>query len=298
MEQNQNESKSIWRELWESIVIKLLGLLAILSGMAQLISFFFPEIPNSLREVSLKLTIFLAMGALAWVFGIAIRRVISENKQLKMQVESLLRERRFLSLAQLGTVEDFERLTTKAKSIFVYGITLSALVSRHRLSLEKLKKEGCNFRILLPNLDSLVDTIYLISLDWSSPRSLIDEHHSCMQWLTNFAIIDGGNLTVKESEVLPTITLILINPDSDDGYARVSVHIYKGTFETRPFLEISQKENPEWYNLFYTRYYLELWNKSKEFRLGLDQERERARERLQKRLVAARKRLESREEGG
>jgi hypothetical protein len=78
---------------------------------------------------------------------------------------------------------------------------------------------------------------------------------------------DGGKFTVKMYSSVPTVNLVMIDPDEPAGSIQVEVLPYKGSANMRPgFLLRPFGREADLYDLFRTQYKL-LWAEAKELAL-------------------------------
>ena len=219
-------------------------------------------------------TIILGL-ALSFLLGIFIILASRESQSLPFRAS--------VFLAQLDSLEQFEPFVEDAKEIFLCGLTLGGLVSRYGSTIERLvRNQGCRLRVILPQEDVIRSSAYRISLDYKTPTSLQEEYLRSLDWLDQLAAHSMGNqVQIRITETLPTISLLIANPGSPKARLRVSLHVFGGALNKRPYFEFSRHKHPKWYEFFAQKYCSKLWERSVPREVGAKAELKRAGQRLQ-----------------
>lgn len=226
------------------------------------------QLPQTSRMVILSLVLLLLLGIL----------ILASQKSRSLPLRALV------ILAPPDSLEQFEPFVEDAKEIFLCGLTLGGLVSRCGCAVEHLvSNQGCRVRVILPQEDVILSSAHRISLGYEHGTRLKEEYQATLAWLDQLAKHRRDKVEVRIAKTLPTVSLMIADPDSPRARLGVSLHVFGGALNKRPYFELSKHEHPKWYDFFAQRYCRDLWDRSEPREVGARAELKRAQERLRKR---------------
>ena len=216
------------------------------------------------REIMFGLLAVLVIGIIAY----AARKSMSSHMALH--------------LAPLHASEQFDAFSKEAEEVCLYGLTLAGLRNHHSSTIEHLvKSKECRLRAILPCEEIILSYAYRMSLDYKQQVMLNEEYQAVLAWLERLAKQYADKVQIRTTTVLPTLSILIVNPNSHRAKLRVSLHVYRGALNKRPYFEMSRHEQPEWYS-FFARMYDDLWDQSTPWSVGSKEQLRRSQERLQK----------------
>lgn len=187
-------------------------------------------------------------------------KMITKEHSLPSEIQKFYR-----SLRREFPLVDF--LETAQNEIFMVGTTLYHLIERIKPMLIT-KSKYCNVHILVLNPSrknkALIDGV--ATLFGEEDAFSGELRKSCVRLLK---IQDelrqlGGNISIRMHSSVPTVNLVMVDPDRPTGAIQVEILPYKGSANMRPgFLLRPQGENIELYELFRVQYKL-LWDEAEE----------------------------------
>lgn len=208
----------------------------------------------------------LAIGAIVCVVGLII-------------ISSIFFSNR-VSLIKSGEQEKFVNRMKNAESIYILGMTLAGLRKLHQPYINNLVSEKkCNLTVVIPSEEIITNHVMKIGL--SQHLELYNEYLRTLDWLDTLGRNNLNKVEVRTIPQLPTLSLVIINPDSQNPCLRLAFHVINGSFNNRPWLQFDKKEQPELYKYFVSPYYTDILKNALIRDVSFSGEAKRAQERLQ-----------------
>ena len=192
-------------------------------------------------------------------------------------------------LRKLNEFPSIEKYSENANELFFVGGHLGGLVSGYLTFFEKWLRDGKSLKFLLQNpanegLKHLVMPCY--GYDYAAYKSQIEtalerlhklklEHEARLatkgvaQITADQPFTDKykrGSIDIKIYDMSPTQTLAILDGNIGGTTAYIGLHIPYGDAVTRPYIILNKREHEEPFNLFYSRYYIELWDDSETYK--------------------------------
>jgi hypothetical protein len=75
----------------------------------------------------------------------------------------------------------------------------------------------------------------------------------------------SSEIKVKLSTVTPTQSVSILDGHKGGTRMTMLLHVPEGDATIAPFIVLNRAQHPKWFNLFFQRYYEQLWKKSREY---------------------------------
>ncbi|MCA9896559.1 MAG: hypothetical protein H6654_03135 [Ardenticatenaceae bacterium] len=160
----------------------------------------------------------------------------------------------------------FKETLANARTVCLMGPTLVNIFSSWSgyFREEKMKKQGVNFKVLIIDPDSKAvdsmtafyrhsETVYVKS-DLERTISIVDA--------INEKGTSPGSVELRLMQAHPHLSMVLINPEDDDGTIFVEILDFKTPIHALPHFELSRKRDSQWYE-FFLSHFERTWDEAK-----------------------------------
>jgi hypothetical protein len=229
-----------------TIIIGILGSIGLLDKLA--------EKETILIAVSTLLAIEMLVQRLGILSDIKQEIKGNDNEKIRMLPRTNKSYQRFRDYAQ------------NAKEVFIIGIDLAFMANPDSAFVKASLSKGVTYKILMCDPNSCIGNI----LDQHDERNSDSHPHvhnhlktaaDSLEVLKSFAADDpNAKIEIRARADIPSLSLTMIDAESENGSIRVEIKPYKNNMGNVPFF-ILDKES-YWYPIFVNHYYHKLWNDS------------------------------------
>jgi hypothetical protein len=193
------------------------------------------------------------LGALAITQIIANYEDVKRNKQIET-VLSILQKVSMSASTPLRLRTELEPIPTRAqnaKDILIIGRTL-AISLRYTEFFEQRLRDGATIRLAMvdPNNESVCNAISpLLEM---SPEAFLSDIRTSIGLINRLARATQGDgkLELRFIEFVPTLSLMVVDPQLPTGHIVVELLPYQVDAPSRPHLIFKASENPYWFAYF------------------------------------------------
>ena len=180
-----------------------------------------------------------------------------EQKIKELQSQNILKGR--------DEYTPLEPLASNAHDLFFAGPTLAIAAQRQHFYLKKIR-DGCKLRFVLPSPDPSSPPMTGLYSHWHTPpEGFRSEVRSA---LVNFRLLKKlippdapGSLELRSIDAAPTLSLLMIDGDSENGYLQVELLPFNTPAPDRPHFVLRPNEEPRWFS-FLREKSEDLWARS------------------------------------
>ncbi len=189
----------------------------------------------------------------------AREKLASEIRQMqeKPSVAAVFKDR--------NTYAPLNETIASASHICFLGPTLINVFSQWAgyLYFTKLNEHGARLQFILlnPNSSVLESTAEIMNEPPENFRKDIDRSVNRVESMLRDEGIQNGSLELRLMSANPNMSMVLIDPDKPNGKIFVEFIGYHSRLHTRPHIELTRKQDKEWYEYFLQQY-RELWEHS------------------------------------
>jgi hypothetical protein len=182
----------------------------------------------------------------------AIQRM-NEGEQAKIQLKTR------------NSYRPLEETIGQAQHVCFVGASLVNVFSQYAryIYTEKLKKQGAKIQVLVldPNCSTVESAAKCLD---SLPESLSVDINRTLSYVDKMMKdgVGAGAIEVRLAPASPNFSMVLLDPDKPEGKMFVEFIGYHSTIHMRPHLELTWKQEREWYEYFLQQY-RELWEDSR-----------------------------------
>lgn len=155
-----------------------------------------------------------------------------------------------------------EKYLDKANELFISGGSLHGLLAVQPRVIERWLSQTRQAKLLLILVDPDAVRTGKVSVQHLHISQDKDEYarhiDSSLRTIKKLQKSFPGKVEYRLTDQVPSMTVLMINHNK----ARVSLNLYLTSPDQRPIFELSRSEHPKWFELFQTKYYIELWEKS------------------------------------
>jgi len=199
--------------------------------------------------------------------------IVSSVLERRFQLEGFAEEvnQKLDKLAQSSQsgvrLENRQGLTTlearlvQAEDVSLLGINLVGLLSNYEGFIKKKAKSGCKFRIIITDPGFYTESG--ASNSWQKGlRRKQDAEHAIRTLLP--VIETTENIHLRFIDLLPSFSLLIIDPNSSHGKVQVELYLCEGAASDRPHFILTQSNDKYWYDFFRNQFDL-LWENARDF---------------------------------
>jgi hypothetical protein len=210
------------------------------------------------------------LGALAIAQLITSYEDVKRNKQIET-VLSILQKVSMSASTPLRLRTELQPLPTRAqnaKDILIIGRTL-AIVLRYTEFFEQRLRDGATIRLAMvdPNNESVCNA--MSPLLEMSPEGFLSDIRSSLGLINRLARATqgGGKLEVRFIEFVPTLSLVVVDPQLPTGHIVVELLPYQVDPPSRPHLIFKASENHYWF-VYFREVAEHIWQDAKPYKIG------------------------------
>lgn len=217
---------------------------------------------GSQAQTVMLAAIAVTLGLLA--YGIVRDRVARE--ELLSTVKQLQKPRVGEILKVRNAYTPLSDTISQATSICFVGPSLINIFSQWvgYLHHTKLNDHGAKIQALLldPNSSALDSAAQCMNETSEDIRRDIERSINRIEALLKDNGVKKGSIELRLMSASPNLSMVLIDPDKENGRLFVEFIGYHSRLHTRPHLELTRKHDQEWYEYF-LKQYQDLWDDSK-----------------------------------
>jgi hypothetical protein len=193
----------------------------------------------------------------------SIEQQLQENQSIIMQnmsdINSMLKKNATFNMVRdRSQLVDIEEMAAGATEIAAAGITLVSIVTPRYDFFTQKAREGCKLRFLLLDPDSLAAQV------WNSGQRIIttsEDNATTLKTLQRLMQNKGlkGKCEVRLTQFQLPFSIVITDPDKDQGRMNVEFLAYKTSLPRRPHIHLSRRESEKWFK-FFSNQFEQLWS--------------------------------------
>jgi len=163
---------------------------------------------------------------------------------------------------------DMRSYSDGAKELFFVGATCNTLLTIETNLLEEWVKKGnsLKFLILDPEGNWLKDVVLPVNnYDYNTFKNEINQ---ALKKIADLKILPNSKVEVRLSNLSPTLGVCIKDGGEYlNNFSQIAVHLYLPNegLGRRPCFILSKAKDGKFFDIFYERYYEQLWNSSKPY---------------------------------
>lgn len=186
-----------------------------------------------------------------------LRTDVGEMKQEIVRLE----QPRFYKGSQLSSVVEFMR---SADELFYAGGHLHSLLHNNSNYFKDWLKNGRSLKFLLqdPGNEGL-HQLEMPCVNYAS-KVYVEQIRDSIAILQRLkAEVPSARLGVRVTNVAPTQSVAILDGHKGGTEMRILFHLPNGDSSSAPFSRLERRQDGEWFQLFYERFYALLWKKAR-----------------------------------
>jgi hypothetical protein len=215
------------------------------------------------QGVTLALLAFLAIDALTERLGYLDR---IENSLNKLGESFSFKPTAKLFLKTRVQKPPLEELLASAQEVWINARNLNTVIIPHYNLFERRLAEGCSFRIIMIDPDSL--SAQLASEIGLNPTGYKDRMQMAITSLKQLAgqPTNTGRLELRLINFLPPFSLLIKDGKRSYGWMSVELYGYRVSARERPSFELTSSTDELWFK-FYLKQFEDMWENAHEYHL-------------------------------
>jgi hypothetical protein len=150
-----------------------------------------------------------------------------------------------------------------AKEIRLFAVSGISLLQANLALMKNKVEEGCSFKVMLLNPESAFVASWSAMVKATRAKSDIE---SMLEALDLLRTTKGrGVCELRIVDVLPTYSMFLIDPLTDNGRMSLDFHTAGGPLAERPMVVLRRIHHPHWFDFFVGQFDA-AWNEAKEWK--------------------------------
>lgn len=166
----------------------------------------------------------------------------------------------FRSRAQLARPEE---LAPTALEIATNGVSGITLIVNHLGFFEQRMKAGCKLRFILLDPNSTAMEAWNLLSKVSTSAADVRNALEILKGLIQLEKAKG-RCEVRLSKVIPPFSMLIMDPDSDNGLMIVEFYTYKTNLTDRPHVKLRRAQNRHWFDFFRAQFE-QIWAESEKW---------------------------------
>jgi hypothetical protein len=156
-----------------------------------------------------------------------------------------------------------DELTADASEFFVAGAQSFNLVRSHMGFWEKWIEAGKTLKILVQNPCNEGLKYLELPMFKYSYENYISEMKGILHNMKQLRTTDSDNFQIRVSDACLSHGVVIVDGHKGGKIMTVAFYLPNCDSSSRPHVILEKKNDYEWFNLFYSKYYEYLWNKSR-----------------------------------
>ena len=167
-----------------------------------------------------------------------------------------------------GFKKAFQQRIKNANYVGMLGINLNSLISPNVHVIEENAKNGCRFEFIMVE-DEFFDRMGSIAYaTWPGGTESQKDLGRSVDIVKSHILSKSGNFKLRFISLAPPYSMVLIDPEADNGEIQIELYTYQRNTHERPHFILTKKENPHWYEFFLNEFRA-AWGRSRNAKSGL-----------------------------
>lgn len=167
-----------------------------------------------------------------------------------------------------GFKKAFQQRIKNANYVGMLGINLNSLISPNVHVIEENAKNGCRFEFIMVE-DEFFDRMGSIAYaTWPGGTESQKDLGRSVDIVKSHILSKSGNFKLRFISLAPPYSMVLIDPEADNGEIQIELYTYQRNTHERPHFILTKKENPHWYEFFLNEFRA-AWGRSRNAKTGL-----------------------------
>lgn len=202
------------------------------------------------------------LGILALMLGLLALDSLTERMSILQKILDRLSEFELQTTQGLKNREALNRLSSlspNATEISVLAISgLQVIINNYEFIEDRLRN-GCKLQFIFMDPES--SAIHLWN-EQNKPATATTDIHAAierLQQLKKATGVDVSQCKLYLTSMLLPFSLVMVDPNKDNGMMTVEYHTYKTPVPDRPHIQLSRSTDGRWFS-FYQNQFTRLWN--------------------------------------